>query len=220
MAQQLANGAFGVTEVVNVHVYAGPNCQDLNNWKSMKPSEIYAAVTGTTEEAFIDHLTMFTTSMEGPTTEIKGGLYNNTLVKSGKTGRAEMTDALADMNAFVALGLLEKSTDGSDVDSYSVTQNFGAVKCLTGDTCVMQRGTGKMVPVHIIVYQFLPDSIPSFAFEAGNAGTIDMSGDMLCTDVKIGTGTVGTFWSIIDNGDEINVDDACSASPIYPPVNG
>lgn len=203
MAESKLQNGVAFTDVLNIHVYDGPTCQDLQDWKEMTPREIYETVKAqsATEEAMIDHLASAALTVDGPTTEIKGGMYNNTLIKSGKTGRCEMTDALADVHALESLGLIELS-EGSDYQDWVITQNFAGTKLLIGDTVVADRKTGAMVPVHVIIFQFRPDSIPSFSFEAGNNATIDMNGDMLCTDIKLhdnDAGTVGAFWALIDD---------------------
>lgn len=132
----------------------------------------------------INHLQVATLSTEGPSIEIQGGKFNNKLIKYGKTARCEMTDALGQMDALVALGgaeYLDESTPGKGI---VVTDKFGGPVVMVGDSFVVDQKTGKHVPVKVILYEFLPDSTPSFAFDSGNAATFDLNGDLLAVEFK------------------------------------
>lgn len=167
------NNAFGIVTVMDVKVY-----------KYLKPTagktvaEHLAAVEATDAIATIDHMQVATLSTDGPSIEIQGGKFNNKLIKYGKTARCEMTDALGQADALVALG-------GAEIDeagNISITDKFGAPVTIVGDTFVVDQKTGKHIPMKVVLYQFLPDSTPSFAFDSGNAATFDLNGDLLAVE--------------------------------------
>ena len=141
-----------------------------------------APATGDKLLCTLDHLQVATLSTEGPSIEIQGGKYNNKLIKYGKTARCEMTDVLGQMDALVALGGAEYSKSNGAITGIVVTDKFGGPVCIVGDSFVVDKKTGKHVPVKVILYEFLPDSTPSFAFDSGNAATFDLNGDLLAVE--------------------------------------
>ena len=142
-----------------------------------------------------------TLSTDGPNISIQGGKSNNILLKHGKSARCEMTDALAQTDALVALGGAEISNDGA----INITEKFPGPVTLIGDSYVVDSVSGKQKKIKIIMYQFLPDAIPSIAFDSGNAATFDLNGDLLATTIGSGSDDCAynqdTFYSIIEAGD-------------------
>lgn len=193
---------FGIVTVMDVDIY--PFDKTLAAAAaSDTPKEYLDAVTATPSKRIghIDHLQIATLSTDGPNITIQGGKYNNALIKYGKTARCEMTDALGNADALVALGGAMLDDDGN----LSITDKFGKAVTLVGNAFVVDKETGKHVPVKVLMYQFLPDSTPSFAFDTGNAATFDLNGDLLA--IELGSNTVasgqecpdamGYFFSII-----------------------
>lgn len=199
-----SSNAFATLTVMNVAIYNAPNAATLSNWAGLTATNIYACVTlangnAVTPVATIDHLQVANITTSGPTITINGGVHNNNLVKYGKTARCEMTDALAQADVLQALGGAQIDADGV----INITEKFAGAYTITGDTFIVDQKTGRHVPINIIMYQFLPDSVPSFTFDKDNAGTFDLSGDLLATDINIPTDANlcgfgdGTFFSII-----------------------
>ena len=150
----------------------------------------------------MEHLQVATLSTDGPSIEIQGGKFNNKLLKYGKTARCEITDALGQANALVELGGAEMH-DGV----LSITDKFGEEMTILGHTFVVDQKTGKHVDATILMYKFLPDATPSFAFDSGNAATFDLNGDLLAVELGglaaeggVCDGSNGVFFSIMDNG--------------------
>ena len=204
------NHAFGIVTVMDVKVYeefevaqAGESAQDYLD-------RLETAQTGGKLLATIDHMQVATLSTDGPSIEISGGKFNNKLLKYGKTARCEMTDALGQADALVALGVTEIDEDGN----ISITDKFGAPVTIVGDSFVVDKKTGKHIHVKVVLYKFLPDSTPSFAFDSGNAATFDLNGDLLAVEgITLGdaetegtegwedcAGATGVFFSIIPYG--------------------
>ena len=112
-------------------------------------------------------------------------------------GRAEAIDALCG-------GIME--TKGGVIKGLHFGEDFVGPKMIIGDSFFIDRKTGQQVPVKIIFYQFLPDSILNLTQDAeGDATVFDMNGDLLTTEIKVGDnkenngGLVhGVFYSIID----------------------
>ena len=201
-----ANNAFGVVTVMDVKVYkefaptAGESAKEYL-------ARLEGATAGGTQLASIDHMQVATLSTDGPSITINGGKFNNPLIKYGKTARCEMTDALGQADALVALGGAEIDSDGN----ISITDKFGAPVTIVGSSFVVDQKTGKHIPVKVVLYKFLPDSTPSFAFDSGNAATFDLNGDLLAVEgIKLPAdetssteqwadcfGTTGIFFSII-----------------------
>jgi len=201
-----ANNAFGIVTVMDVKVYK--EFAPIEGGETAKAylTRIEGATAGGTELASIDHMQVATLSTDGPSITINGGKFNNPLLKYGKTARCEMTDALGQADALVALGGAEIDSDGN----ISITDKFGAPVTMVGSSFVVDQKTGKHIPVKVILYKFLPDSTPSFAFDSGNAATFDLNGDLLAVEgIKLPaaeggteewadcTGVTGVFFSIV-----------------------
>ena len=86
-------------------------------------------------------------------------------------------------------------------------EDFVGPKLIIGDSFFIDRKSGKQVPVKIVFYQFLPDSIFNLTQDAeGDATVFDMNGDLLTTEVLIGTEggsneKHGIFYSILNPAD-------------------
>lgn len=207
----LASGnAFGVVTVMDAVVYKYSTVKSLIEGTGATPKTIIEALDedakATTHSYAIacqlDHLQVATLSTDGPNITIQGGKFNNTLLKYGKTARCEITDALGQADALVNLG-------GAEMNEgvLSITDKFGEPMTILGHTFVVDKETGKHVDASILMYKFLPDATPSFAFDSGNAATFDLNGDLLAVELDglAGSGTVcdgsnGVFFSILDNG--------------------
>lgn len=199
MASIANTNAFGIVTVMDVKAYSidelekagqgGTSLLDGSRADADKDLvDLYEASPDTKALCFIDHMQVATLSTDGPSITINGGKYNNALIKYGKTARCEMTDALGQADALVALGGAEWD---STANTLSITDKFSAPVTLIGKTFVVDKKTGKHVPVHVILYKFLPDSTPSFAFDSGNAATFDLNGDLLAVEFKGDAGEAG-----------------------------
>ena len=223
MASIAKNTAFGVVTVMDVRVFnlntqltigsgTAQSIDALYKAKNTNLDDFNAALEALAYpaqdpaelpwECSLDHLTVATLSTDGPSITINGGKYNNPLIKYGKTARCEMTDALGQMDALVALGGAEYIDETTPSKGIVVTDKFSEPVCLVGRSFVVDQKTGKHVPVTVFMYQFLPDSVPSFSFDSGNAATFDLNGDLLAVEFASGaaegacdTGS-GTFFSI------------------------
>lgn len=199
--------AFGIVTVMDVKVYSMADVETYYGGASTRDAAdtaiiaLYNAAENNKALCSIDHLQVATLSTDGPSITINGGKYNNPLIKYGKTARCEMTDALAQADALVHLG-------GAEWDSthrtLSVTDKFGAAVCVVGKTFVVDQASGKHISAHVILYKFLPDSTPSFAFDSGNAATFDLNGDLLAVEFGVTAGEPeacadgnGIFFSIV-----------------------
>ena len=193
---------FGIVTVMDVDIY--PFDKTLAAAASSDTPKTYlkAVTTDVTKRiGHIEHLQIATLSTDGPNITIQGGKYNNALIKYGKTARCEMTDALGNADTLVALGGAMVDDDGN----LSITDKFGKAVTLVGDAFVVDKETGKHVPVKVLMYQFLPDSTTSFAFDTGNAATFDLNGDLLATELGSNNAAsgqecpdaMGYFFSII-----------------------
>lgn len=172
---------------------------------------------------------------EGPTKTVTGGQYTNPLIKFGKTARFEMQEALGNamaiqafngvvLESFHAAGQSPKTTTGNVVafddanvaagdyvtgTTYAIhsTQIFSGAKTIIGESFFIDQKTGAQVPVKIIFYQVQPDDLFNLTQDAeGDATVFDMNGDLLTTDIKIGTAVdkadivTGVFYSVIAKG--------------------
>ena len=173
----------------------------------------------------LDTLKIANVSVEGPTKTISGGQYSNPLIKFGKSARLEMQDALGSAEAIDALCGGVREWDGDETGKKGtltvglhIGEDFNAPVTIVGDSFFIDRVTGQQVPVKIVFYQFLPDSIFNLTQDAeGDATVFDMNGDLLTTNIIIGDqeGSAagikhGVFYSIIDPNE---IDDTEGTNP-------
>ena len=204
---------FGVVTVMNVRVYEWFDFNDeaLSNTNISQyapPYAIYKGITtGFTPICTLDTLKISNISIEGPSKTLSGGRYANPIIKFGKTARLEMQDALGHIDAIDALcgGIAERT--GSQNGNYiglHVGEDFNTPKIIIGDTFFIDQATQQQVPVVIIFYKFLPDSLFNLTQDAeGDTAVFDMNGDLLPMSVLLGTNESNwtphdVFYSIID----------------------
>ena len=195
--------AFGVVTVMNADVYTF----DGDAMKTQTPYQIVKTLSGQSAICHLDTLKVSNVTVEGPSKTVSGGRYANPLIKFGKTARLEMQDALGNIKAIDALcgGVAEhKESATGDYIGLHIGEDFNSAVTIIGDTFFISKKTQQQVPVKIIFYQFMPDSIFNLTQDAeGDAAVFDMNGDLLTTEVMIGTdGTKnvlhGLFYSIVD----------------------
>ena len=200
----MKNG-FGVVTVMNAKVYDAPEASVL---KGLTAYEIYERSKTMTLLCEIDTFKVANVTQEGPSKTVTGGQYSNPLIKFGKTARLEMQDALGRAAAIDALcgGIME--TEDLAVAGLHFGEDFVGPKMIVGDSFFIDRKTGQQVPVKIIFYQFLPDSIFNLTQDAeGDATVFDMNGDLLTTEILVGQKEGepkphGVFYSIIPEATE------------------
>lgn len=203
---------FGVVTVMNAQVFAF-NPAIMNGRKT--PYETIAALASETPLCELDTLKISNVTVEGPSKTISGGQYANPLIKFGKTARLEMQDALGHIDAIDNLcgGIAERT--GTATGNYiglHVGEDFNKAVTIVGETFFISKETQQQVPVKIIFYQFMPDSIFNLTQDAeGDAAVFDMNGDLLATEVKIGSTdgkdiSHGLFYSILDPEHEVQGD--------------
>lgn len=214
---------FGVVTVMNAEIYAF----DKATVNKQRPEAILkaleadrAANTHRLYKCTLDTLKIANVTIEGPSKTISGGRYANPLIKFGKTARLEMQDALGSIQAIDLLcgGIAEqkgKSVPGGtapgDYIGLHIGEDFNEPVTIIGDTFFINKETQQQVKVKIIFYQFMPDSIFNLTQDAeGDAAVFDMNGDLLITDIKIGSKegsddsstkkdiVHGLFYSIVD----------------------
>lgn len=174
--------AFGIVDVMNIAVYEGPNATTLTNWATQTPAQILNALTSSSAIAKLSYLQSVNLTFDGPDITINGGMGSQTLLKAGKSARCEITDALGEPEALVALG-------GATIDAngiITITNGFPGAKTLVGDTYVVDQATGQHAPVKVLIYQMLPDAITSYSF-GNEAATFDLSGDVVETTIGVTT---------------------------------
>lgn len=203
---------FGVVTVMNADVY------DYVETKG-SPEKIYNAYKDKTPLCKLETLKVANVTVEGPEKTITGGQYSNPLIKFGKSARLEIQDALGSAETLDALcGTITVYQGSETINTYdaaaqhkesgrislNVGENFVGPKCIIGDSFFIDQKSGQQVPVKIIFYQFLPDSLFNLTQDAeGDATVFDMNGDLATTVVdlptKDGTSTVpqGLFYSIL-----------------------
>lgn len=208
---------FGVVTVMNADVYAIDDYSKFANWTAY---EIYKQLVGRmdatdktkaivfTHLCTLDTLKAANVTVDGPDKTISGGRYNNNLIKFGKTATMEIQDALGHHSALDALcGTISEYTDEemeTELIGFHNTEDFSPARMIIGDTFFIDQKTGEQVPVKIMFYQFLPDSIFNLTQDAeGDATVFDMNGELCTTDIKVGTTNDidvvhGVFYSIID----------------------
>ena len=205
--------AFGVVTVMNADVYWAPNTPDEEKFFTENtPYEIVNELSfNDTPICHLDTLKIANITVEGPSKTISGGRYANPLIKFGKTARLEMQDALGHIDVIDQLcgGIAERT--GTRTGNYiglHVGEDFNRPVTIVGDTFFISRKTQQQVPVKIIFYKFLPDSIFNLTQDAeGDAAVFDINGDLLAAEVMLGTDSQsvdkknephGLFYSIID----------------------
>lgn len=201
----MKNG-FGVVTVMNAKVYDAPEASVL---KGLTAYEIYERSKTMQLLCEIDTFKVANVTQEGPSKTVTGGRYSNPLIKFGKSARLEMQDALGRAAAIDALcgGIME--TEDLAVAGLHFGEDFVGPKMIVGDSFFIDRKTGQQVPVKIIFYQFLPDSIFNLTQDAeGDATVFDMNGDLLTTEILVGdkdTNQIvhGVFYSIIPETEDV-----------------
>lgn len=221
---------FGVVTVMNARVYEWFDFNDVDymdalggdaevsTLKGFTPYQIYKGITdkseGLTPLCTLDTLKISNISIEGPSKTVSGGQYANPIIKFGKTARLEMQDALGRIDAIDALcgGIRETAVNTDLPEEQQVVQNIGlhvgedfnTPKIIIGDTFFIDQATQQQVPVVIMFYKFLPDSLFNLTQDAeGDASVFDMNGDLLPVSVLLGNDNSelaphDVFYSIID----------------------
>ena len=198
---------FGVVTVMNAKVY-----ENLVDETVKSPADYLKAATTEKLLCELDTLKIANVTIEGPSKTVTGGQYSNPLIKFGKSARLEMQDALGNAKVIDALcgGIAEYDTSAkTNLTGLHYGEDFGAPVTIIGDSFFIDQKTGAQVPVKIIFYQFLPDSIFNLTQDAeGDATVFDMNGDLLTTIVKLPSATDsktinhGVFYSIVDGSSE------------------
>ena len=202
---------FGVVTVMNAKVYDvvynGTDPKTVDEILAMYPEE--NALTT------LDTLKIANVSQDGPDKTVTGGQYSNPLIKFGKSARLEMQDALGNNEALDALcgTISEYNAKGfTGRIALHVGEQFAGPKCIIGDSFFIEQKSGAQVPVKIIFYQFLPDSLFNLTQDPeGDATVFDMNGDLMTTVIKVGNSEgelikTGVFYSIVDGS---------SVEPLY-----
>ena len=202
---------FGVVTVMNAKVY------DVvyNGTTPATVDEILAMYPEEKALATLDTLKIANVSQDGPDKTVTGGQYSNPLIKFGKSARLEMQDALGNNEALDALcgTISEYNAKGfTGRIALHVGEQFAGPKCIIGDSFFIEQKSGAQVPVKIIFYQFLPDSLFNLTQDSeGDATVFDMNGDLMTTVIKVGNSEgelikTGVFYSIVDGS---------SVEPLY-----
>lgn len=193
---------FGIVTVMNADIY---EALDASVYAGKTAEEILGEAKDPI--CHLDTLKVANVTIEGPNKTVTGGRYSNPLIKFGKSARLEMQDALGNSEAIEALcGGVQEWEDNTKakLTGLHFGEDFCGPKMIIGDSFFIDRKTGQQVKVKIIFYQFLPDSIFNLTQDAeGDATVFDMNGDLLTTEVLVGTndGTSiphGVFYSIVD----------------------
>ena len=193
---------FGVVTVMNAKVYDvvynGTTPKTVDEILAMYPKE--NALTT------LDTLKIANVSQDGPGKTVTGGQYSNPLIKFGKTARLEMQDALGNNEALDALcGTVSEYNAAGFTGRIAlhVGEQFAGPKCIIGDSFFIEQKSGAQVPVKIIFYQFLPDSLFNLTQDSeGDATVFDMNGDLMTTVINVGNNEgelikTGVFYSIV-----------------------
>lgn len=197
---------FGVVTVMNAEVY---NSSDIfTEDKVYTPAEVITAATEDKKLCTLDTLKVANLSVEGPSKTVTGGQYSNPLIKFGKSARLEMQDALGNAKAIEALcgGIVEYTKGSKDNSDNSIAalhygEDFTGPKTIIGKSFFIDQKSGAQVPVKIIFYQFLPDSLFNLTQDAeGDATVFDMNGDLLTTIMKIPGKLNGETETTVDHG--------------------
>lgn len=193
---------FGVVTVMNAKVYDvvynGTTPKTVDEILAMYPEE--NALTT------LDTLKIANVSQDGPDKTVTGGQYSNPLIKFGKSARLEMQDALGNNEALDALcGTVSEYNAAGFTGRIAlhVGEQFAGPKCIIGDSFFIEQKSGAQVPVKIIFYQFLPDSLFNLTQDSeGDATVFDMNGDLMTTVINVGNNEgelikTGVFYSIV-----------------------
>lgn len=194
---------FGVVTVMNAKVY------DVvyNGTTPATVDEILAMYPEEKALATLDTLKIANVNQDGPDKTVTGGQYSNPLIKFGKSARLEMQDALGNNEALDALcGTVSEYREKTLQTRIAlhVGEQFAGPKCIIGDSFFIEQKSGAQVPVKIIFYQFLPDSLFNLTQDPeGDATVFDMNGDLMTTVINVGDENgesinAGVFYSIID----------------------
>lgn len=204
---------FGVVTVMNVDVYSISDIEEMaqRKWDEIcahtTPYDICKGLAPEFSICHLDTLKIANITVEGPSKTISGGRYANPLIKFGKTARLEMQDALGNIKAIDALcgSIAERTVNANgDYIGLHVGEDFNKEVAIVGDTFFIKKETQQQIPVKIVFYKFLPDSIFNLTQDAeGDAAVFDMNGDLLATEVLLGTSGEknkphALFYSIID----------------------
>ena len=194
---------FGIVTVMNARVY---DPIEFSHTDLKTPKEIIDSYTGE-PLCELKTLKVANVTQEGPNKTVTGGQYSNPLIKFGKSARLEMQDALGNAKAIEALGgatIGYTDSNKTVISALHFSEEFAGPKTIIGESFFIDQKSGRQVPVKIIFYQFLPDSIFNLTQDAeGDATVFDMNGDLLTTDVKLFTDEVnyvklGLFYSIVE----------------------
>ena len=174
----------------------------------LTPYNFYKILTKELEPLFtLDTLKISNITIEGPSKTISGGRYNDPLIRWGKTARLEIRDALGHIDAIDALcGGIAERTGGSKGNyiGLHVGEDFNTPKIIVGDTFFIDQKNQQQVPVVIMFYKFLPDSLFNLTQDAeGDASTFDMNGALLPVSIYLGNeksklAPHDVFYSIIE----------------------
>lgn len=200
--QGMMENGFGIVTVMNAKIFNALSVEELKNSTAYQIAKTYKD-----REDYIcklDTLKVANVTQEGPTKTVTGGQYSNPLIKFGKSARLEMQDALGNAGAIEALcgGIREWNDDV--LVGLHFGEDFVGPKMIVGDSFFIDRKSGQQIPVIIVFYQFLPDSIFNLTQDAeGDATVFDMNGDLLTSVIKVAIGndntaTHGVFYSIVD----------------------
>ena len=194
---------FGVVTVMNAKVYDvvynGTDPKTVDEILAMYPEEKALAT--------LDTLKIANVGQDGPDKTVTGGQYSNPLIKFGKSARLEMQDALGNNEALDALcGTVSEYNAAGFTGRIAlhVGEQFAGPKCIIGDSFFIEQKSDAQVPVKIIFYQFLPDSLFNLTQDPeGDATVFDMNGDLMTTIINVGDENgesinAGVFYSIID----------------------
>ena len=214
---------FGVVTVMDVKIFDTATvahelgCEN-DILSEQTACDIAKKCLGLTPICTLDTLKVANITQEGPTKTVTGGQNASPLLKFGKTARLEMQDALGNNEALEALcgtitEYLGNPPDAEPGEATAKFENrfavhagdeFGGPKTILGKSFFIEQKSGAQVPVYILVYQFLPDSVFNLTQDAeGDATVFDLNGDLIATKVILGDnegkGIVkNLFYSILD----------------------
>ena len=205
--QNMMETGFGIVTVMNAKIFPALSAEELKDSTAYQIAKTYE-----NRKDYIcklDTLKIANVTQEGPNKTVTGGQYSNPLIKFGKSARLEMQDALGNSAAIEALCGGIQEWNNSALVGLHFGEDFVGPKMIIGDSFFIDRKTGQQVPVIIVFYQFLPDSIFNLTQDAeGDATVFDMNGDLLTSVIRVardgGEGdasnyhTHGVFYSIVD----------------------